>query len=206
MVQEDIIIFLRFFFITILILQLAFFIHRIYFWLSKNRNVAHYSYICYFPSFFLSLISNFFYIASEITGWRGISNCLSFGLILMMVFDIVALVYFIVLSKKLYEVHIFYLPQKRKIIDIEKSFIVLHSFTRKREVICLNQINASKSEVVCQKVPTMLEHFYDKTYTHLVLNDGTERKINVGAFINDAKISLLDITHFLKIPLNYRQN
>ena len=203
--QEDIIIFLRIFFIVILVLQLICFINRIYFWLSKNKTVAHYSYICYFPPLFLSLVSNFFYISSEITGWRGISNPLSFGIILFMAFDLVSLACFVLLSKKLYEVHIFYLPKKGKSIDIEKSFIVLHSFKRGKEIFSLKQIDASKSEVIIQKAPTLLAFFYDRTYAKLAINDGTKRNIYVGAFVNDTKISLLDIMHFLKIPINYRQ-
>ena len=82
---------------------------------------------------------------------------------------------------------------------------MLHSFKRGKEIFSLKQIDASKSEVIIQKAPTLLAFFYDRTYAKLVINDGTKRNIYVGAFVNDTKISLLDIMHFLKIPINYRQ-
>lgn len=201
MVQESIAL-VRTFFITVFVVQIIFIIKKIHLILSKNDNVAYYMSVGYYPAVFLFTVSNFFYFGSEITGWRGYNGSPTFALVLYMVFDIISLILFIILARRLYEVHISYRPTKKKIPDIDKSFIIVYDFIGRKELIYLNRINASKSKLVTYKPTVFLELLGRGTYIHLVLDDNSERKINVGGYIQDPEIGLFNVRHMLKIPLS----
>lgn len=204
MAQENI-LFLRIFFITTLVCQLAFIIKRICFILTKNNNKACYHYLVYIIPVFTFIIANFCYIWSEITGWEGDYNTLGFGPIFLIIIDLISLILFAIRSKTPYEVHIFYLPTKKKKIDINQSFIVIYDFIGRKEVIFLNQIDLKKSKYVIYKTSliSQIVHNEDLVYAIFFLNNGIERKIRLSNFINDPTPGLYEIRHFLKIPLEY---
>lgn len=196
------IIILRIFFITVFVLQIAVIIKRIFLVSSKSNNTAYYTSVCYYPAVLLFLISNIFYIVSEITGWRGYSNSITFTIAFMIVADMISLVLFVVLTRKLYEVHIVYRPIKKKMVDIDKSFVVVYDIIGRKEVIYLDRINPQKSEYVQYKQTSFLALFLNKAYAHFILGDNREIKIQVANYIDDPEIGLFEVRHILKIPLS----
>lgn len=200
MEQNDI-VFLRVFFITTLALQIVFIIKKILFHIKKKHEyAAYFETIQYKEAFLLFLVSIFYYIGNEIANWRGFEDGIGFITVLIMIFDLVALLLFVVLTRNLYEVHVFYRPTKKKTIDIDKSYIVVYDLLGRKKTILLNQIDSNKSKFVHYKPPAIIEYFIDPIYAYIMLNDNKVIKIRVGHYINDPKIGMYDIRHTLKIP------
>lgn len=191
---------IRIFFITILALQIIFIIKKILFHLHKKQKHAAYYFIgCYKEGIVFFLCSNFFYISTEITKWRGF-NGLNFSIVMMMIFDIISLMVFAFLSKPPYEVYVYYKTSKKKIMDLNRSYIVVYNFWGCKKLVFLNQIDAKKSQFVRYKLPSIVEAFIDPIYAYIVLNDDTKIKIKVSTNIVDPEIGIYDIRHVLKIP------
>jgi hypothetical protein len=120
----------------------------------------------------------------------------------MIVADLISLVLFTFLTRRLYAVHIVYCPTKKKIVDIEKSFIVVYDIIGRKEIFYLNHINPQKSEYVQCKQTSFLTVFHNKMYARFILVDNREIKIEMSNYIDDPEIGLFEVRHMLKIPVS----
>ena len=204
MVQVNM-IYLRIFFIVMLLLQVIFVAKRIVFMLSKNESASYYHSICFFQSGVMIVCADFFYIVGEAVGsWTGvevltINNILVISLIV--IFDWFGTLMLWKLTRKLHEVYVVFKPIKRKTIVLEKSYIVLYDLIGRKETVYLSQIDIDKSVVIDIKAPVILDYIFNRSYVKLELYDGTSREVDIRVGIIPPAFGLRSILNLYKRPI-----
>ena len=198
-------IYLRIFFITMLLLQVIFLAKRIIFMLSKNEKSAYYHSICFFQSGVMIGCADFFYIAGEIYGsWQGVTELTVSNIIvisLVVIFDLFGTFMLWKLTRKLHEVYVVFKPIKKKAIVLDESYIVLYDLLGRKETIYLSQVDIDNSEVIDVKVPAILDFMFYRSYVKLELHDGTSRKVDVRMGIIPPDFGLRAILNLYKRPI-----
>ena len=204
MVQVNM-IYLRVFFIIMLLLQLIFIAKRIIFKLSKNENAAYFHRVCFFQSAVMIGCADFFYIVGEIYGsWKDVeiltvNNILVLSLVV--IFDLFGTFMLWRLTRRLHEVYVVFKPIKKKTIVLDESYMVLYDWLGRKETIYLNQVDIDNSEAIDVKPPKILDLIFQRSYVKIVLHNGTSRKVDVRMGIIPPDFGLRAILDLYKRPI-----